>query len=207
MATGQVLGQVKVGQVASMKLMEEFGNFFGRQHSWQSLQNRTSSVPSAHHLLPPQCPPTYIVLSPSLKMVSDSDFTPALRSGSDIAADAKAAALILVLYLLTHVGPPPILQQSLHLFTRFAYQVLPVEVRIALIFVIDSCCIMKTLQSVALYCVTSLHITTLNRASHKTLSFLPPSVHHQRAHGLNLLVYIGAWSLHVNLVHSLCCCI
>ena len=42
-------------------------------------------------------------------MVSDSDFTPALRSGSDIAADAKAAALILVLYLLTHVGPPPIL--------------------------------------------------------------------------------------------------
>ena len=91
-----------------------------------------------------------ILFFPHLEDGSDSDFTPALRSGPDIAADAEAAALIRVLYPLTHVGPPPILSQRyLHLFTRFTCQVLPVVVLVALIFVVYSCCIVKILQTVA----------------------------------------------------------
>ena len=44
--------------------------------------------------------------------------TPALHSGPDIAADAEAAALIRVLGLLAHVGPPPVRSQRyLHLLT------------------------------------------------------------------------------------------
>ena len=52
--------------------------------------------------------------------------------------------------------------------------------------------------------VMLLHIATLDSASHETRSFLPPGMCHQRAQGRISLVYIGAWSLHVNLVRSLC---
>ena len=66
--------QVEAGEVASTKLVEEVGNFLGEVAQLTELAE--AHLISAHHLLPPQRPPTDIVLSPASKMVCD--FTPAL---------------------------------------------------------------------------------------------------------------------------------
>jgi len=194
-------GQVEAWEVASMKLEEEVCNFLREVAQFTELAE--PHLISAHHLLPPQRPPTNIVLPPTSKMVGD--LTPALRSGPNIAADAEAAALILVLGLLAHVGPPPVRSQRyLHLLTGFACHMLPVVVLVALISVVDSSWTTKLLSAVMQHYVILLHIATLDCASHETRSFLPPGMCHQRAQGRISLVYIGAWSLHVNLVRSLC---
>ena len=56
------------------------------------------------HLLPPQRPPTNVVVSSSSKMVGN--LTPPLRSGPDNAVDSEAAALVWVLFLKAQVGQP-----------------------------------------------------------------------------------------------------
>ena len=105
-------GQVEAWEVVSMKLVEEVCNFL--REVAQLAQLAEPHLISAHHLLPSQRPPTNVVTPPASKMVGD--LTPALRSGPDIAADAETAALIRVLGLLTHVGPPPVRsQRNLHL--------------------------------------------------------------------------------------------
>ena len=176
--------------------MEEVGNFLGEVAQLAELAE--AHLISAHQLLPPH------VLSPASKMVCD--FTPALRAGPNIAADAEAGTLIRGLCLLAHIGPPPVRpQRQLNRFTRNVCHVLPVVVLVVFIFVVDSCCTLKILWSVKVYYVLLLRITTLNSASHETRSFLPPSVRHQRAQRRISLVYIRAWSLHVNLVRSLGC--
>ena len=83
-------GQVEAWEVASIKLVEEVCNFLREVAQFTELAE--PHLISAHHLLPPQRPPTNIVLPPTSKMVGD--LTPALRSGPNIAADAEAAALI-----------------------------------------------------------------------------------------------------------------
>ena len=81
---------------------------------------------------------------------------------------------------------------------------LPVVVLVALISVVDSSWTTKLLSAVMQHYVILLHIAALDSASHETRSFLPPGVRHQRAQRRISLIYIGAWSLHVNLVRSLC---
>ena len=125
-------GQVEVGEDASTKLVEEVGNFHGE----------------VAHQCPPSpatsTPPNRYCFSTASKMMSD--FTPAPRSGPDIAADAEAAALIRVLGLLANVEPPPVRsQRHFPRFTRLVCQMLPVVVFVALIFIVhsDSCCTLK----------------------------------------------------------------
>ena len=54
--------KVEAGEVASTKLVEEVGNFLGKVAELGELAE--AHLSSAHHLLPPQRPPTDIVLPP-----------------------------------------------------------------------------------------------------------------------------------------------
>ena len=74
MAMGGHWGKVKVGEVTSMKLVDEARDFLGEIAQLAELAKQ--HLISAHPLLPAQCPPTDIVLSPASKMVND--FTLAL---------------------------------------------------------------------------------------------------------------------------------
>jgi len=91
-----------------VKLVQEICNFF-----WEEANLSVLSEPQlvcADHLLPPQRTPTEVVFPTSSQMVGD--LTPPQGPGPDIAADAKAAALVRVLLpFCTQIGPPPISSQ------------------------------------------------------------------------------------------------
>ena len=115
------LGKLPHTQLASTKLVKEVSNFLGEVAQLAELAE--AHLISAHHLLPPQRPPTDIVLSPASKM--ECDFTQAFRAGPNIAADPEAAALLRVLGLLAHVEPPPVRsQRHLNGFTSIVCHVL-----------------------------------------------------------------------------------
>ena len=118
-----------------MKLVQENRNFFREQANLAVLSEQ--HLVGADHLLPPQRTPPEVVFPTSLQVVGD--LTPPQGPGPDIAADAKAAALVRVLLPFgTQIGPPPISWQRCSFGS--AVKAHPVVVLKAWIVVVDACC-------------------------------------------------------------------
>ena len=160
----------------------------------------------ADHLLPPQRTPTEVVVPTSSQMVGD--LTPLQGPGPDIAADAKAAALVRVLLpFCTQIGPPPISSE----FFRKRRQVggvnlnaHPVVVLKAWIVVIDA----RRTNTPNFICYELLCV--IITCFYVLLPWIAPpmrrAVSFRRACVISVpsaklsLVYVGSGSFHVNLV-------
>ena len=115
--------------------MQEICNIFREEANLAVLFEQ--HLVCADHLLPPQRTPTEVVFPTSSQVVGD--LTPPQGPGPDIAADAKAAALVRVLLpFCTQIGPPPISSQRSYF--ESAVKAHPVVVLKAWIVVIDARC-------------------------------------------------------------------
>ena len=91
-----------------VKLVQETRNFLREEVNLAVLAE--PHLVSANHLLPLQRTPTEVVFPTSMPVVGD--LTLQQGPGPDIAADAKAAALVRVLLpFFTKIRPPPISSQ------------------------------------------------------------------------------------------------
>ena len=127
--------QSEARKVICVKLVQEIRNFFREEANLTVLAE--PHLVGADHLLPSQRTPSEVVFPASSQVVGD--LTPPQGPGPDIAADAKAAALVRVLLPFgTQIGPPPISWQRGSFGS--AVKAHPVVVLKAWIVVVDTCC-------------------------------------------------------------------
>jgi hypothetical protein len=126
---------LQTGKVIGVKLVEIIRNFL-----WEVAKLTVLAEPhlvGANHLLPSQRTPTDVSGPTSPQMVGD--LTPPLRSGPDIAANAKATACVLVSPpLISEVSPPPVCSERY--LAGFSTMLMPVVLFKAFVAIVNARC-------------------------------------------------------------------
>ena len=120
--------------LVGIKLVQEICNFFWQVTYLTVLAE--SHLAGANEILPPQSPPSNIVIAPAPEFVCDVH--PLAGASPDVAANAHAATAILFKH--SWDGPPPICPQRV-CHGMFCGIPLPVIVRVTWITIVDARCI------------------------------------------------------------------
>lgn len=201
-AIGWKLRQVQASEVISTELVQEICNFFWQVTYLTVLAE--SHLAGANEILPPQSPPSNIVIAPAPEFVCDVH--PLAGASPDVAANAHAATAILFKH--SWDGPPPICPQRV-CHGMFCGIPLPVIVRVTWITIVDARCIysgkfMIFSVSYAKY-VQLLRNTTLNCGSQELCCLLPPSMIQKSSTLPLVMVCVGPRSFYIELMSLFRC--